>query len=69
MCQVMNSFARVGNAEAADKLLLKMKEMSSKSEDGQLKPDTVCYTSVIDACEYITSELYFFIVTKIELTN
>lgn len=52
MCQVINSFARVGNAEAADKLLSKMKEISSKSEDGRLNPDTVCYTSVIDACKY-----------------
>jgi hypothetical protein len=56
--QVINSFARVGNAKAADDLLWKMKEISSKSEDGQLKPDAVCYTSVIDACKYIYHKIF-----------
>jgi hypothetical protein len=48
--QVINAFARVGDAKAADGILYKMKEISN-IHDKVLQPDTVCYTSVIDACK------------------
>ncbi|KAL7522218.1 hypothetical protein ACHAWX_006911 [Stephanocyclus meneghinianus] len=49
---VINAFARIGNADAADAILSKMKKISSHEDGDALKPDTICYTSVIDACEY-----------------
>lgn len=50
---MINALARVGNADAADNILSKMKQLSSNSEDNTLKPDTICYTSVIDACKLL----------------
>lgn len=41
-------FARIGSPEIADDLLSKMKKRYDAG-DTSLKPDTVCYSSVVDA--------------------
>jgi hypothetical protein len=54
---VINAFARIGNADTADDILTKMKLFYERGDDS-LKPDTICYSSVIDACE-LNDEMHF----------
>jgi pentatricopeptide repeat protein len=51
MSQVITALARVGNAEAADKILTEMKRLCSERKNNKMKPDAICYTSVIGACK------------------
>lgn len=46
---MINAFARTGQPENAERILSSMKRRYEISGDVSLKPDTICFTSTIDA--------------------